>query len=292
MRVRPHSSPRRSCSVRARRRPPLPRALRTSPRPHHRRARPRVRPSRHRWRRRPWPRAKANASAPDSGVHDTLVAHTFRFAPATLAGPADKVWHIDFDQQDDKGSDGREVVKHSVAIAAGVSRRISEITFDASAVHEQGLSRREVHDRRRRAPAGSYTFWCTVHPEIPADAGGPDDRRSSRSSTALGGSAGCSSLSRQPGRSGSGNPRSARVGERGAGATDGPRATRIANRTAVSTASLSRSALRSRRAPIQAARNPAPNASPAPTVSTTRTAGTGTAGRRPRSRSGPVRRRR
>jgi hypothetical protein len=112
--------------------------------------------------------AKANASAPDSGVHDTLVAHKFRFAQATLAGPADKVWHIDFDQQDDKGSDGREVVKHSVAIAAGVSRPISEITFDdrlfMSKVYTVGKYTIDVGG----LPAGSYTFWCTVHPEIPA----------------------------------------------------------------------------------------------------------------------------
>jgi len=112
--------------------------------------------------------AKANASAPDSRVHDTLVAHKFRFAPATLAGPADKVWHVDFDQQDNKGSDGREVVKHSVAIAAGVSRRISEITFDdrlfMSKLYTVGKYTIDVGG----LPAGSYTFWCTVHPEIPA----------------------------------------------------------------------------------------------------------------------------
>ena len=109
--------------------------------------------------------AKANANAPDSGVHDTLVAHKFRFAPATLAGPADKVWHIDFDQQDDKGSDGREVVKHSVAIAAGVSRRISDMTFDdrlfSSKVYTLGKYTIDVGG----LPAGPYTFWCTVHPE-------------------------------------------------------------------------------------------------------------------------------
>ena len=72
---------------------------------------------------------KANPSAPDSGVHDTLVAHKIAFEPATLSAPADKVWHIDFDQQDDKIF-GTTIVKHDVAIAAGVTKRINDLTFE------------------------------------------------------------------------------------------------------------------------------------------------------------------
>jgi hypothetical protein len=109
--------------------------------------------------------AKANASAPDSGVHVTLVAHKIRFMQATLAGPADKVWHIDFDQQDDRGSAGNEVVKHDVAIAAGVSKRMTDLTFEdrlfTSKIYTLGKYTIDVGG----LPAGSYTFWCTVHPD-------------------------------------------------------------------------------------------------------------------------------
>ena len=106
---------------------------------------------------------KPNASAPDSGVHDKLVAHKIAFEPVTLTAPADKVWHIDFDQEDDKIF-GTTIVKHDVAIAAGTSKAPNALTFEdrifESKIYTLGKYTFDVGG----LPAGSYTFWCTVHP--------------------------------------------------------------------------------------------------------------------------------
>jgi plastocyanin len=106
---------------------------------------------------------KADATAADSGVHDALVARKLRFEPATLSAPADKVWHIDFDQADDKIF-GTTIVKHDVAIAAGVSKPAPELTFEdrifESKIYTLGKYTFDVGG----LPAGAYTFWCTIHP--------------------------------------------------------------------------------------------------------------------------------
>ena len=162
LRVRPHSSPRRSCSVRARRLPATPPSpshpAATAPAPSRAAsptAKASVAPS-------TVATIKANASAPDSGVHDTLVAYKFLFDRDTLTGRADKVWHIDFDQQDDKID--TTSVKHDVAIAAGVSKQMNDLTFEdrifSSKVYTIGKYTIDVSG----LPAGVYTFWCTVHP--------------------------------------------------------------------------------------------------------------------------------
>ena len=73
------------------------------------------------------PQVTAMPSAPDSGVTRDLVANKGLFVPTTLSAPAGQVWHIKFDQQDQKAG---ELIKHNFTIASIVTTRASELTVE------------------------------------------------------------------------------------------------------------------------------------------------------------------
>ena len=68
------------------------------------------------------PLITAMPSAPDSGVTRDLVAKGGLFVPTALSAPAGQVWHIKFDQQDNKAG---ELIKHNFTIASIVTTETS-----------------------------------------------------------------------------------------------------------------------------------------------------------------------
>jgi plastocyanin len=92
------------------------------------------------------PSAGASASA-GSGL--AIAAKDIAFDKTTLTAPADTAFQIDFDNQ--------ESAPHNIAIkdASGAQNfkgdivTATKITYNVAAL-----------------PAGSYTFWCEVHPNM------------------------------------------------------------------------------------------------------------------------------
>jgi plastocyanin len=92
------------------------------------------------------PSAGASASA-GSGL--AVVARNLVFEQTTLTAPADTAFQIDFDNQDS--------APHNVAIkdASGAEKFKGEI-----------VTAKKVTYNVAALPAGSYTFWCEVHPNM------------------------------------------------------------------------------------------------------------------------------
>ena len=90
----------------------------------------------------------AAASAP-AGSGLAVVAKNLAFEQTTLTAPADTAFQIDFDNQDSaphnvaiKDASGAEKFKGEIITA-------TKITYNVAAL-----------------PAGAYTFWCEVHPNM------------------------------------------------------------------------------------------------------------------------------
>jgi plastocyanin len=100
-------------------------------------------------------------SAPDSGVTRDLVAKSGLFAPTALSAPAGQVWHVKFDQQDHKGT---ELIKHNFTIASIVTTRASELTVEQRMFQSDSYAVGTHTIDVPGLPAGTYTFFCTIHP--------------------------------------------------------------------------------------------------------------------------------
>jgi len=108
------------------------------------------------------PTVSAEPDAADSMVHLKLVAAKVKFDLAAMTAPADKSWHIDFDMQD--GTAANATLKHDVAIAAGATTRAGDLPYEARIFTSKAYTLGKYTIDVPGLPAGSYTFWCTVHP--------------------------------------------------------------------------------------------------------------------------------
>ena len=88
------------------------------------------------------------SSAP-SGSGLTVVAKNLAYETTTLTAPADKEFQIDFDNQDS--------APHNIAIkdASGAQQFKGDVVTGQKVTYNVGA-----------LPAGSYTFWCEVHPNM------------------------------------------------------------------------------------------------------------------------------
>ena len=94
---------------------------------------------------------KAETGAPDSQVRISVVSFHVAFSPTALSAPADKVWHLTLDLQDQLGM-------HNFTLESGPS--VAERVF---ATPKVGVGRHEFDIPG--LPAGRYLFVCTLHPE-------------------------------------------------------------------------------------------------------------------------------
>jgi plastocyanin len=92
--------------------------------------------------------ASPGASA-DAGDGLTVVAKDIAFSPTSLTIPADTATQITLDNQD--------AAPHNIAIkdAAGAEVFKGEIVTQTKVTYDVDP-----------LPAGSYTFWCEVHPNM------------------------------------------------------------------------------------------------------------------------------
>jgi plastocyanin len=90
----------------------------------------------------------AGASAP-AGTGLAVIAKDLAFQPTALTAKADTAFTIDFDNQ--------ESAPHNIAIkdAAGAEKFKGEIVSSAKITYSVPA-----------LAAGSYTFWCEVHPNM------------------------------------------------------------------------------------------------------------------------------
>jgi len=107
------------------------------------------------------PLITAMPSAPDSGVTRDLVAKNGQFVPTALSAPAGQVWQIKFDQQDRKAG---ELIKHNFTIASIVTTRASELTVEQRVFQSDSYPPGTYTIDVPGIPAGTYTFFCTIHP--------------------------------------------------------------------------------------------------------------------------------
>ena len=92
------------------------------------------------------PSAGASALA---GSALTVVAKDIAFQQTTLTAPADTAFQIDFDNQDS--------APHNIAIkdASGAQKFKGDIVTGTKVTYNVAA-----------LPAGAYTFWCEVHPNM------------------------------------------------------------------------------------------------------------------------------
>ena len=92
--------------------------------------------------------SSADASAPASGG-TTVVAKDIAFNPTSLTIPADTATQITLDNQD--------AAPHNIAIkdAGGATVFKGEIVTQTKVTYDVDA-----------LPAGAYTFWCEVHPNM------------------------------------------------------------------------------------------------------------------------------
>ena len=107
------------------------------------------------------PLITAMPSAPDSGATRDLVAKGGLFVPTALSAPAGQAWHVNFDQQDQKAG---ELIKHNFTIASIVTTRPSELTLEQRIFQSDSYSPGTYTIDVPGIPAGTYTFYCTIHP--------------------------------------------------------------------------------------------------------------------------------
>ena len=90
----------------------------------------------------------AGASAP-AGAGLAVVAKNLVFEQTTLTAAADTAFQIDFDNQDS--------APHNIAIkdASGAEKFKGEIITGTKITYNVAA-----------LPAGAYTFWCEVHPNM------------------------------------------------------------------------------------------------------------------------------
>ena len=97
------------------------------------------------------PAASAPAASASAGAGDgiVVVAKDIKFSPTSITAPADEAFQIVLDNQDS--------APHNIAIkdAAGAEVFKGEI-----------VSQTQVTNDIPALAAGSYTFWCEVHPEM------------------------------------------------------------------------------------------------------------------------------
>jgi plastocyanin len=95
------------------------------------------------------PAASAPAASAGAGDGIVVVAKDLKFSTASITAPADEAFQIVLDNQD--------AAPHNIAIkdAAGAEVFKGEI-----------VSQAQVTNDIPALAAGSYTFWCEVHPEM------------------------------------------------------------------------------------------------------------------------------
>lgn len=91
----------------------------------------------------------ASGSSAPSGAVPSVVAKDLAFSTATLTAPADKEFQIDFDNQDS--------APHNIAIkdASGAQKFKGDVITGQKTTYNVGA-----------LSAGTYTFWCEVHPNM------------------------------------------------------------------------------------------------------------------------------
>ena len=95
------------------------------------------------------PSAGASGSAAPAGSALSISAKDIAYSTTTLTAKADTPFQIDFDNQDN--------APHNIAIkdASGAQKFKGEV-----------VTGQKVTYNVEALPAGSYTFWCEVHPNM------------------------------------------------------------------------------------------------------------------------------
>ena len=95
------------------------------------------------------PAASSPAASAGAGDGIVVVAKDLKFSTASITAPADEAFQIVLDNQD--------AAPHNIAIKDAAAAEVFK---------REIVSQAQVTNDIPALAAGSYTFWCEVHPEM------------------------------------------------------------------------------------------------------------------------------